>query len=99
MKQQDDDHYSIIVKVYLYVKDPYEAKYQYLIKKCENCLKNLKDRKAFIEYSNNMQDVYKNIEECNRDRKYNVLIVFDDMIADMISNNKLNQIVTELFIR
>ena len=46
-----------------------------------------------------MQDVYKNIEECNRDRKYNVLIVFDDMIADMISNNKLNQIVTELFIR
>ena len=57
MKQQDDDHYSIIVNVYLYVKDPYEAKYQYLIKKHETGLKNLKDPKAFIEYSNNMQDV------------------------------------------
>ena len=99
MKQQDDDHYSIIVNVYLYVKDPYEAKYQYLIKKHETGLKNLKDPKAFIEYSNNMQDVYENIEEYNPDRKYNVLIIFDDMIADMSINNKLNQIVTELFIR
>ena len=46
-----------------------------------------------MEYSNDMQDVYKNIE------KRQVLIIFDDMIADMISNNKLNPIVTELFIR
>ena len=45
-----------------------------------------------------MQDVYKNIEECNLDRECKVLIIFDDMITYMISNKKLNQIVTELFI-
>ena len=46
------------------------------------------DSKAFIEYSNNMQDVYKNIEEYNPDKKHKVLIVFDDMIVDTISNKK-----------
>ena len=51
-----------------------------------------------MEYSNDMQDVYKNIEDYNPIEKRKVLIIFDDMIADMISNNKLNQIVTELFI-
>ena len=51
-----------------------------------------------MEYSNDMQDVYKNIEDYNPTEKRKVLIIFDDMIADMISNNKLNQIVTELFI-
>ena len=62
-KQEDDDDYSIIDKTYLYDIDPYEAKHQYLIKKCKNNgLKNLKDAKDFIEYSNNMQDAYKNIE-------------------------------------
>ena len=52
-----------------------------------------------FEYSNNMQDIFRNVEEFNPDRKCNVLIIFDDMIDDMISNKKLNQIVTELFIR
>ena len=52
-----------------------------------------------MEYSNDMQDVYKNIEDYNPIKKRKVLIIFDDMIADMISNNKLNPIVTELFIR
>ena len=51
-----------------------------------------------MDYSNNMQDVYKNIEEYNPEKKRKLLIVFDDMIADMINNIKLNQIVTELFI-
>ena len=46
-----------------------------------------------------MQDVYKNIEEYNLGNKRNILILFDDMIADMIDNKKLNPIVTELFIR
>ena len=46
-----------------------------------------------------MQDVYKNIEECNPRKKRKKLIVFNDMIADLISNKKLNSIVTELFIR
>ena len=52
--------------------------------------------KAFIEYSNNMQDGYKNNDEDKENKK---LIVFDNIIADMIHNKKLNSIVTELFIR
>ena len=52
-----------------------------------------------MEYSNDMQDVYKNIEDYSPINKRKVLIIFDDMIVDMISNNKLNPIVTELFIR
>ena len=55
--------------------------------------------KAFIEYSNNMPDVYKNIGKYNLGKKRKVLIVFDDMVADMINNEELNPIVTELFIR
>ena len=46
-----------------------------------------------------MQDVYKNIDDYNPDKENKILIVFDDMIADMIHNKKLNSIVTELFIR
>ena len=52
-----------------------------------------------MEYSNDMSDVYKNIEDYNPDNKRKVLIVFDDMIADMINNKKLNPVVTELAIR
>ena len=89
-----------IDKIYLYAKDPYEKKYQYLINKRENVgLNHFNDPKAFMEYSNDMQDVYKNIEDYNPIKKRKVLIIFDDMIADMINNNKLNPIVTELFIR
>ena len=62
-------------------------------------LRHLNDPKAFIEYSNDMQYVYKNIEEYNIGKKHKVLIVFDDMIADMINNKKLNLVITELFIR
>ena len=62
-------------------------------------LNHFNDPKAFIEYSNNMQDVYKNINEYNADKERKILIVFHDMIADMINNKKLNSIVTELFIR
>ena len=89
-----------IDKIYLYVKDPYEDKYQYLINKGESVgLKHFSDPKAFIEYSNDMHDVYKNIDNYNPDKENKVLIVFDDMIADMINNKKLNSIVIELFIR
>ena len=63
-------------------------------------LNHFNDPKAFIEYSNNMQDVYKDIDGYNIDKESKILIVFDDMIANMIINNKkLNSIVTELFIR
>ena len=54
--------------------------------------------KAFIEYSNDMHDVYKNIDGYNPDKEKKILIVFDDMIADMINYKKQNSIVTELFI-
>ena len=99
-QQDDDDDYSIIDKIHLYVKDPNQSKYQYRMKERKNnSLKNLDESKAFIEYSNNMQDFYKSIEEYNPSRKCNLLIVFDDMIADIISNKTLSPIVTEIFIR
>ena len=89
-----------IDKIYLYAKDPYEAKYQYLINKREGVgINHFKDPKAFIEYSNDMHDVYKNINDYNVDKDRKILLVFDDMIADIIKNKKLNSIVTELFIR
>ena len=89
-----------IDKIYLYAKDPYEVKYQFLINKREStALKHFIDPKVFIEYSNDMKDVYKDINEYNIDKERKILIVFDDMIADMINNNKLNSILTELFIR
>ena len=87
-------------KIYLYAKDPYQAKYQYLINKRETVgINHFNDPKAFIEYSNGMHDVYKNINYYNRHKAYKILIVFDDMIVDMIWNKKLNSIVIELFIR
>ena len=52
-----------------------------------------------MEYSNDMQDVYKNIEDYNPIKNRTILIVFGDIIADMINNNKLNPVVIELFIR
>ena len=84
----------------MYAKDPYETKYQYLINKRKRVgINHLNDRKTFIEYSNDIHDVYKNTDEYNRDKENKILIVFDNMIADMIHNKKLNSIVTELFIR
>ena len=89
-----------IDKIYLYAKDPYEDKYQILIKKRESVgLKHFIDPKAFIGYSNDMHDVYENINNYNPDKGNKISIVFDDMIADKIDNKKLNSIVTELFIR
>ena len=89
-----------IDKIYLYAKDPYEDKHQFLINIRESIgLKHFNDPKAFIEYSNDMHDVYKNIDDYNPDKENKILIVFDDMIADMIHNKKLDSVVTELFIR
>ena len=75
----------------MYAKEyPSEAKYQFLIYKQKiTTLKHLNDCKAFIEYSN---------EEYNLNKKRKILIVFDDMIANMLSNKKLNPVVSELFI-
>ena len=71
----------------------------YLKRREKNGLGNLRDSKGFIKYSNDIQDVYKNIEDFNLSRKCNALIVFDEMIANIISNKKLSPIVTKLFTR
>ena len=75
--------------MYLYPKDLFEAKYQFLSKKREKAgLKHFNDPTAFIQYSNEMQYVYKNIDEYNIGKE--LFIVFGYMIADMINNKKLN---------
>ena len=80
-----------IDKIYLYAKDPYEDKYQYLINKRESVgLKYFSYPNTFIDFSNDMRDVYKNINNYNPNKENKILIVFDDMIADMINNKKLN---------
>ena len=71
-------HQPPIDKTYLYAKDPYEAKYQFLIKKQESAgLKHLNDYKVFIEYWNDMDDIHQNIKEYNPNKKRKILIVFD----------------------
>ena len=87
MNQQLD-----IDQKYLYAKDPYERKYQFLIDKRKSShIKHFNDSKAFTEYSNDMHNVYKNIVEYNLNNKRKILIVFDDMIADVLSNKNLIQ--------
>ena len=76
-------------KTFLYTKDPYEAKCKLLINKRESTgLKYFKDSKAFIEFSTDMDNTYKNIEGYNPNKRRKLLIVFDDIIADMLSNKK-----------
>ena len=84
----------------MFTKDPNEAKYQYLINKREGVgIDHFNDPEPFIEYSNNMHDVYENIDKHNPNKEKKILIVFDDVISDMINNKELNSIVKELFIR
>ena len=74
-------------KKFLYAKDPYKAKNKLLIDKREiTGLKYLNDSKALIEYSNDMNNIYKNIKEYNPNKKQKILIVFDDIIADILRN-------------
>ena len=89
-----------IDKIYLYARDLNEPKYKILIKKRKDAgIKHLNDPNAFIECSNTMDDVYENIHDYNPSRKRKILIVFDDMIADIMSNKKFQAIIKELFIR
>ena len=89
-----------IDKIYLYAKDRYEAKYQYLVKIREKvAIDHHSDSRAYVEYGNDILDVYKNINYYKPDKDNKNSIVFDYMIADVINNIKLNSIVTELFIR
>ena len=71
-----------------------------LINKCESVgLKRGNHLKAFIEFFNDMDVIYENIKECNPKKTRKILIIFDDMIADMLSNKKFHSIVTQLFIK
>ena len=89
-----------IDKIYLPAKDLSEPKYEFLIKKREDAgIKHFNDTEAFIECSNTMDDVYENIDNYNPSRKRKILIVFDDMIADIMTNKKFQAIIKELFIR
>ena len=86
-------HQLDIDKIHLYTKDPNEAKYQLLINKRKNLgLKHFNDSKAVIEYSNYLGDIYENIEEYNPNKKRKMLIVFDDIVAGILSNKQLNPI-------
>ena len=94
------DKFHPIDKIYLYAKDTDEEKYQYLINKREQVgIKNLNDPHAFIEYSSDMNDVPEDINNYNEKRDKKVLIIFDDMIADIMRSEKCKAIVKELFIR
>ena len=97
MREQDD---GLIDKIYLYATDLNEPKYQFVIKKREDVgIKHLNDSKTFIEYSQCMDDVYNKIDDYNPTRKRKILIVFDDMITDIMTNKKVQAIIKELFIR
>ena len=97
---QKQNNNNPIDKIYLYVKDLSEPKYQLLIEKRENAgIKNYNDPTAFVEYTNTMDDVYNNIDDCNPKRKRKILIVFDDIIADIMANKIFQAIIKELFIR
>ena len=75
--------------MYLYNKKPYEAKYRFLINKREStALKHFNDSKVFIEYSSDMNNIYKSIEKRSLNKKRKILIVLDGMIPLMLSNKK-----------
>ena len=89
---------SDIDKIYLYVKDPFESKYQLLINGREKeGIEKLKNPKSFIDYSQTVDDAYENLKDYNPIKKRRVLIVFDNMIWNIIK--KISPIVTELFLR
>ena len=84
IKEQDN-----IDKSYLYAKDLSEPKYEFLIKEHKDAgIKHLNDPDIFIECSDTMNDVYENIDDYNPNRKRKLLIVVDDMIADIMTNKK-----------
>ena len=95
IKEEDD-----IDNIYLYAKDLSEPKSEFLMKKREDIgIKYCNDPNAFIEFSNRMDDVYQNSDDCNPSRKRKILIVFDDMIANIMTSKKFQAIIKELFIR
>ena len=94
------NNFHPIDKIYLYAEDTEGKKYQFLINKRKKVgIKNLNDPHAFIEYSNDMNDVLDDINNYNKNRDKKVLIIFDDMIADIMKSEKFKTIVKDFFIR
>ena len=87
-------------KIYSYARDLNKPKYKILTGKRKNAgIKHLNDSNAFIECLNTMYDVYENINDYTSSRKRKILIVFDDMIAAVMTNKTFQSIIKELFIR
>ena len=87
-----------IGKIYQYVKDPFESKYQLLINGKEKVgIKELTNLRVFIDYSQTIDDVYENLENDNPPKKRKTLIMFEDMIATKEANKRLSSIVTDFF--
>ena len=92
IKEEDD-----IDKIYLYANNLSERKYEFLIQNCEDVgIKHLNDPNAFIECANIMDYVYENIDDYNPSRKRKILIVFDDMIADIMTKKNFQAIIKKL---
>ena len=97
---QDPNNISPVAKIYLYAKDLSEPKYEYLINITESVgNKYFNDPTAFIEYSNDMDDVFTNINNYNPKRNKKILLIFNDMIADIMTSKEYKAIIKELFIR
>ena len=95
IKLQDSDNLSD--NIYVHPKDLNEPKFQFLIKTREDIgVKHLNDPKAFIEYSAYTDDVCNNIDDYNPTRNRKILILFDDMMADIMTNRKFQAIIKEL---
>ena len=84
----------------MYAKDLEDQKYQFLIKKREKAgLKNLNDKNTFIEFENDLNNIYEKIKDYNKSRKRKVLIIFDDMVSHIKSDKKAQKVLLDLFIR
>ena len=95
IKEQDD-----IDKIYLHAKDLRKSNYEFLVKKRKNAgIKHLNDSDTFIECSKTMDDIYENTDDYTRTRKRKKIIVYDDMIADIMTDKKFQAVMKELFIR
>ena len=97
---KEQDYHNVFDKIYLYAIDLSEPKYEYLIKRREDAgIKNVNNPNAFMVCSNTMDDAYEDIDNYNPKRNKKVLIVFDVMIADIMTNKKFEAIIKESFIR
>ena len=97
---KEQDYQDVIDKIYLYARDFSKPKYEYLIQKREDAgIKHANNPNTFFECSNLMDDVCKDIDNYNPKRGKKVLIVLDDMIADIMTNKKFQAVIKELFIR